>query len=53
MAKFPEAEARFLHNFFVCRKCQSRIKASSLKVAEGKIECRKCGSRVLRPVRKK
>ncbi len=53
MAKFPEAEARFFHNIFVCRKCKTKIRAPNIKVIEGKVSCRKCGSKALRPVRKK
>lgn len=53
MAKIPEAEARLFRNIFVCRKCKSKIRATSMKVTQGKIRCRKCGSKILRPVRKK
>lgn len=53
MAKFPEAEARKFHNVFICKKCKSKIKGPNLKVIEGKIKCRKCNSKELRPVRKK
>lgn len=53
MAKFPEAEARIFHNVFVCKKCKTKIKAPNIKVIERKIACRKCGSKALRPVRKK
>ena len=53
MAKFQEAEARNFHNIFICRKCKSKIRAPNIKVIEGKITCRKCGSKALRPVRKK
>ncbi len=53
MAKVPEAEARIFHNVFVCKKCKSKIRAPVLKVAEQKVKCRKCGSKALRPKRKK
>ncbi|MBN2454280.1 50S ribosomal protein L40e [Candidatus Woesearchaeota archaeon] len=53
MAKFPEAESRFLRNVFVCRRCKTKIRAPNLKVSQGKVSCRKCGRAVLRPVRKK
>lgn len=53
MAKFPEAEARVFHNIFVCRVCKSKIRASNLKVSLGKVKCRKCSSRALRPIKKK
>ncbi len=53
MAKVPEAEARMFHNVFVCRVCKSKIRAPVLKVASGKVKCRKCGSKALRPLRKR
>lgn len=53
MVKFQEAEARLFRGVFVCRKCNSKMRASTRKVSEGKISCRKCGSKYLRPVRKK
>ena len=53
MAKIPEAETRLFRNIFVCRKCKSRIRANPMKVSQGRISCRKCGSKALKPVRKK
>lgn len=53
MAKIAEAEKRLFHGIFVCRKCKSKIRTSSMKVSEEKVSCRKCGSKALRPVRKK
>ena len=53
MVKFPEAEARMFKNKFVCRKCRSVINATTMKIMEGKISCRKCGSHVFKPKRKK
>jgi len=53
MAKFKEAEARMFRNIFVCRKCKSKIRSSMMKVLAGKVSCRKCGSKALRPIRKK
>ncbi|MBI2142914.1 50S ribosomal protein L40e [Candidatus Woesearchaeota archaeon] len=53
MAKIPEAEARTFRNIFVCRKCKHKMRASSLKVAQGKVKCRNCNSSALRPLRKK
>lgn len=53
MARFAEAEARKFKNIFVCRKCKSKIRAQPIKVKLGKVKCRKCGSKALRPVRKK
>jgi ribosomal protein L40E len=53
MAKFPEAEARLFGRKFICKNCKSAIRAPNLSVIQGKIKCRKCSSRALRPVRKK
>lgn len=53
MVKFEEATVRILKNIFVCKTCKSKIRAPSLKVSQGKIKCRKCSSRKLRPKRKK
>jgi len=53
MARFPEAEARTLRNIFICKRCKSKIRSQSSKVMTGRISCRKCGSKSLRPVRKK
>ena len=54
MAKkiFPEAVARLFNRVFVCRKCKSKIRTDYSKVKAGKVKCRKCGSRDLRPKRK-
>jgi ribosomal protein L40E len=49
---FPEAQQRLYHRVFVCRKCKSKIRADYTKVKEGKVKCRKCGSKALRPKRK-
>lgn len=53
MAKFEEAANRYLRNIFVCRRCKRKIRGSMLKVIAGKISCRNCTSKALRPVRKK
>ncbi len=53
MAKFPEADARWFKNIFICRKCKSKTRAPILKVLAGKISCRKCGAKALRTKRKK
>ena len=53
MAKFAEAEARTIKNRFVCRKCKSVIRATNVRVLAGKVKCRKCSNKALRPVRKK
>ena len=53
MVKFPEANVRLYKKVFVCKRCKSKIRAPSLKVIAGKISCRKCNGRALRPKRKK
>ena len=53
MVKFPEANKRLFSRTFVCRNCKSKIKADNMLVMAKKVSCRKCGSRALRPVRKK
>ncbi|MCD6589719.1 50S ribosomal protein L40e [Candidatus Woesearchaeota archaeon] len=53
MAKFPEAEARRFHRVFICKKCKHKIRADNTAVIAGKVKCRYCGSKALRPVRKK
>jgi len=53
MAKFEEADKRMFNNIFICRKCKSKIRAPNLKVLAGKISCRKCSHKALKPKRKK
>ena len=52
MAKFKEAQERLFTNVFVCRSCKSKIRADPQKVKLGKVKCRKCGSKQLRPKHK-
>ncbi|MBI2128759.1 MAG: 50S ribosomal protein L40e [Candidatus Woesearchaeota archaeon] len=53
MVKFPEADMRIFRNKFVCRRCNTVISSSNLKIIAGKIKCRKCHGRAFRPKRKK
>ncbi|MFW6014631.1 MAG: 50S ribosomal protein L40e [Candidatus Nanoarchaeia archaeon] len=53
LAKFPEAEKRLVKGKFVCRRCYSVIRSTNIRVLEGRIKCRKCNYRGLRPARKK
>ena len=53
MVKFPEAQARLYKNMFVCRKCKTKQRVQPQKVLQKRVSCRKCGSKALRPVRKK
>ncbi len=52
MAKFPEAEARLFKNKFVCKNCKAVVKAPNMKVLSGKVKCKRCNSRRLRPIKK-
>jgi len=49
---FPEAMKRLYERVFVCKKCKSKIRTDYSKVKSGKVKCRKCNSRALRPKRK-
>jgi len=53
MVKFEEAQNRLYKNMYVCRKCKSKQRAQPQKVLAKRVSCRKCGSKALRPVRKK
>jgi len=53
MVKFPEAEARKFRNRFVCRRCRSVLASPIRKVLDGIVKCRKCGSKLFKPKRKK
>jgi len=53
MAKIPEAQNRLFKNVFVCKKCQTKIRAEPQKILKGKVKCRKCKKRRFRPLRKK
>ncbi|MDI6807311.1 MAG: 50S ribosomal protein L40e [Candidatus Aenigmarchaeota archaeon] len=49
---FPEATKRLFYRVFICRVCKSKIRADIAKVRAGKVKCRKCGSKYLRPKRR-
>ncbi|MEM5802312.1 MAG: 50S ribosomal protein L40e [Candidatus Aenigmatarchaeota archaeon] len=49
---FPETLQRLYFRVFVCRVCKSKMRADPAKVKEGKVKCRKCGSKALRPKRR-
>ena len=53
MAKLPAAQARLFKNVFVCKECKTKRRAEPLKILTGKINCRKCGRKRFRPIRKK
>lgn len=50
--KFAEAENRLFHRVFFCMKCGGRMKGDLIRVRQGKVKCRKCKSKKLRPVHK-
>ena len=53
MVKFPEAQARIYRNVFVYRRCKLKLRSPNMKILAGKVKCKKCGGRALRPVRLK
>jgi len=53
MAKIQEAQNRLFKNVFVCKKCRTRVRATPVRILEGKVKCRKCKSSAFRPVKKK
>ena len=53
MAKIPEAQNRLFKKVFVCKNCQSKIKADPQKILRGKIKCRKCNKKAFRTLKKK
>jgi ribosomal protein L40E len=48
---FPEVKARRFERIFICRRCGIRIRADPMKVRLGKVKCRKCKGRNLRPIK--
>jgi ribosomal protein L40E len=49
---FPEAVARLYTRVYVCRVCKTKIRADAAKVKAGKVKCRRCGNKNLRPKHK-
>ncbi len=50
--KFPETDARVFQRVFICMKCGAKLKADLIKVRAGKVKCRKCRRKQLRPIHK-
>lgn len=48
MVRFPEANTRLFARVFVCKRCKSKKRADNTKVLAGKVQCRKCGSSLMR-----
>jgi predicted Zn finger-like uncharacterized protein len=53
MAKIQEAMDRLYKNIYVCKKCQTKIRASPIRILGGKVKCRKCKKSTFRPIKKK
>ncbi len=53
MAKIIEATNRLFKNVYVCKKCQTKIRADAQKILKGKVKCRKCSKKAFRPLKKK
>jgi ribosomal protein L40E len=47
--KIEAVTKRIYNRVFVCMKCNAKIRAEPRKVKAGKIKCRKCYSKDLRP----
>ena len=52
MVKSPEASFRLFNNVFVCRKCKTKQRTSMQRILQGKIKCKKCGSKAFRAIKK-
>ncbi len=50
--KFPEAESRLFQRVFICMRCGIKNRGDLIKVRQGKVKCRKCKSKRLRPIHK-
>jgi len=46
--KVEAVTKRLYDRVYVCMRCNSKIRADSKKVKEGKVKCRKCFSKDLR-----
>jgi len=53
MAKIPEAQNRMFKNIFVCKNCQTKIRADAQRILKGKVKCRKCKKTSFRTLKKK
>lgn len=47
--KIEAISKRLFSRVFVCMKCNAKIRADVQKVSAGKVKCRKCGYKNLRP----
>ena len=53
MAKIEEAQNRLFKNIFVCKACQTKMRADPQKILKGRVKCRKCDKAAFRPLKKK
>jgi ribosomal protein L40E len=51
--KIPIAQKRLFSDVFVCRDCNQKVRTQAVRVIARKIKCRRCGSKIFRPIRKK
>ncbi|VVB79717.1 Uncharacterised protein [uncultured archaeon] len=51
--KIPEANNRMFKNAFICKNCNTKIRASPLKILSKKVKCRKCKKTAFRTIKKK
>ena len=51
--KIPAAQKRMFQNVFICKDCNKKIRTQAMRVVSRKVRCPRCGSRSLRPIRKK
>ena len=51
--KIPAAQKRMFQNVFVCKDCRHKQRSEAVRVINGKVKCRKCGSNSFRTVKKK
>jgi len=47
--KIEAVTKRIYNRVFICMKCNAKIRADQRKVSAGKVKCRKCFSKDLRP----
>ena len=52
MAIDPVVDARLFRGVYICMRCNARIRASPAKIRQGKVLCRRCGYKHLRPKKK-
>mgnify|MGYP001598960031 CR=1 FL=1 len=51
--KIAVAQKRMFDGVFVCKDCNKKIRAQSVKITAGKITCPRCKGKAFRPMRRK